>query len=274
MSRPAISWREAAVSTRVRISAASSSRIVTRSFRLQPISGLLRLFDDHPILAVVLAQPDRDALALGRGQVLADEIRTDRKLSVTPIDQDRELNHSWSSQIDQRVERGPDRPSRVEHVVHQDDGLVLDRERDVGAADHRGAAHVEVVPVEGDVERADRHRGPVDGRDLGGQPLGERHAAGPQADEGELLGAAVLFEDLVRDAGEGAVEGDVVENLRFFAQAGRSGAHYSPYEPHGARLKEEATSAESHSTRVVSLLSMARRAWRVAPSADRGSRAW
>src|SRR5882672_10359423 len=107
ISRLAISCSEAAVSTSSRISEASSSLIAKRSFRVQPMSGLLRFFDHHSILAIVLAQPDRDALAVGRREVLADEIRPDRQLPVSPIDQDGQLNHPRPSQIDERVERGP-----------------------------------------------------------------------------------------------------------------------------------------------------------------------
>src|SRR4030095_15670336 len=110
ISRPAISWSEAAVSTSNTISAGSSSRIVTRSFRVQPISGLLRFFDHHSILAVVLPQAHRHALALGRRQVLADVVGADGQLAVPAVDQDGELDHLGASEIDQGVERGPDRP--------------------------------------------------------------------------------------------------------------------------------------------------------------------
>src|ERR687891_1591465 len=114
ISRPAISCSEAAVSTSSRISEASRSRIAKRSFRVQPISGLLRFFDDDAVLAVVLAQPHRDALALGRRQVLADEVRPDRQFPVSTIDQNRQLDHVGPAQIDEGVERGPDGPPGVE----------------------------------------------------------------------------------------------------------------------------------------------------------------
>src|SRR4029450_10118778 len=109
ISRPAISCSEAAVSTSNTISAGSSSRIVTRSFRVQPISGLLRFFDHDPILAVVLPQTHRDTFALGRRQVLADVVGGDRRLAVTAVDEDGELDHLGTSEIDQGVERGADR---------------------------------------------------------------------------------------------------------------------------------------------------------------------
>src|SRR6185436_742159 len=111
ISRPAISCSEAAVSTSRTISAASSSRIVTRSFRVQPMSGLLRLFDHDPVLAVVFSQAHRDALALRGGQVLADVVGANGELAVSAVDQDRQLDHLGTPEIDEGVQRGPDRPS-------------------------------------------------------------------------------------------------------------------------------------------------------------------
>src|SRR5215831_15074421 len=109
ISRPAISCSEAAVSTNSTISAASSSRIVTRSFRVQPMSGLLRLFDHDPIFSIVFSQAHRDGLAPGCGQVLADVVGADRQLAVAAIDQDGQLDHLGTPEIDQGIERGPDR---------------------------------------------------------------------------------------------------------------------------------------------------------------------
>src|SRR2546423_231854 len=112
MSRDAISWSDAAVSTSKVISPASSSRIESRSFRVQPILALLGFFDDDAVLTVVLAQA-----------------------------------------------------------------------------------------------------------------YGEALAARAEPDERQVLGAAVLLEDLVGDAGEGPVERALVENLRLLAVAGGGATH-------------------------------------------------
>jgi len=122
---------------------------------------------------------------------------------------------------------GADRAAGEEHVVDEHDGLVLDRERDVGGPHDRRATQVEVIPVERDVERADGQRRPVDRRDLGGQSLGEGDPPRAEPDEGHVLGAAVAFEDLVGDPGERAVEGGGIEHFGLFAQAGRAGGHHS-----------------------------------------------
>src|SRR5438093_50549 len=119
------------------ISVASSARIVKRSLRVHPMSGLLRFFDHHAVLAVVLLEPHRHAFAPRGGQVLADEIRADRQLAVAPVDQDRELDGRRAPEVDQRIERRANRPAGVEDVVDEHDRLVLDGERDVGAANDR-----------------------------------------------------------------------------------------------------------------------------------------
>src|SRR5439155_14526043 len=96
---------------------------------------------------------------------------------------------------------------------------------DVGPADERRAAQAEVVAVERDVERSHGQRRAVDLGDLGGEPVRQRAASGPQADQGDLRGPAILLEDLVGDAGEGPVERRVVENLGLLSEARYGGSH-------------------------------------------------
>src|SRR3989454_3876572 len=248
ISRVAISWSDAAVSTSNTISPASSSRIVSRSFRVQPMLGLLGFFDDDAVLAVVLLEPHGDGLAARGRQVLADVVRPDRQLAVTAVDQARELDGGRTSEVDDRVERRADRPSREEDVVHEDHRLVLDREWDVGAADHRRPAHAQVVAVERDVERPDRKCRAVDLRDLRGKAMREAHAARPQPDEREVLGAAVLLQDLVGDAGEGPVERGLVEDLRFLPVAWWGAAHLLSLRASPGSLKGKHLIDSRHST--------------------------
>src|SRR4029450_1062591 len=187
--------------------------------------GLLGFFDDDAVLAVVLAQAHGDAFTARSREVVADVLRADRQLAVSAIDQARELDRGRPAEVDDRVERRANRPAGEEDVVHEDHGLVLDRERDVGPADHRRPAHAQVVAVERDVERPDRQRGAVDVRDLRGEAMREAHPARAQADERQILGAPVLLEDLVGDTGEGSVERGLVENLRLLAVAWCGATH-------------------------------------------------
>ena len=205
-----------------------------RSFRVQPMSGLLRFFDDDAVLAVVLPQAHRDALALRRRQVLADVVGADGQLAVAAVDQDGQLDdragrpRSISASSAARMVRPVKSTSSTRTTVLSliENGMSVPRI--TGAP-----AHVEVVAVERDVERAHRTARCRRWRRSWRQPLGEGHPARADADEGQVLGAAVALEDLVGDAGEGAVEGGLVENLRFFAQAGWSGLTDLSFEPLG-----------------------------------------
>src|SRR5262245_52175536 len=117
MSRDAISCSDAAVSTSRVISPASSSRIESRSFRVQAMLSLLGFFDDDAVFTVVLAQAHGHALAARGGKVLADVVRTDRQLAVATIDEARQLDRGGPAEVDDRVERGADGAAGEEHVV-------------------------------------------------------------------------------------------------------------------------------------------------------------
>ena len=78
-----------------------------------------------------------------------------------------------------------------------------------------GAAQPQVVAVEGDVERADRHVDALEGADPGGQPAGQRHAAGRDAEQDRCRAAPLgLLEDLVGDPVDDAGDVGGVEELR------------------------------------------------------------
>ena len=74
------------------------------------------------------------------------------------------------------------------------------------------AALREVVAVQRHVERADGRALVLEGRDEVGQPRGQRHAAALDADEHEIGGAGVRFDDLVRQAVERAAYAVAVEH--------------------------------------------------------------
>jgi hypothetical protein len=60
----------------------------------------------------------------------------------------------------------------------------------------------QVVPIQRDVERAGGHVVPVDVGDRSREAAGNRNAAGPDADQRELLDTAIAFENLVRNPGQ------------------------------------------------------------------------
>ena len=157
--------------------------------------------DAHDVEAVDLGDPDVHALVARRGEVLADVVGADRQLAVAAVDEDREPHGAGPAELGERVEGGADRATGVEHVVDEDDDLVVDATggdaRAVRRA-HRVAA--QVVAVERDVELADGDRRPLDLLDARRETARERDAARGDAEEDEPLAALVAFEDLVTDA--------------------------------------------------------------------------
>ena len=132
--------------------------------RRLPGGRLLRVPVEEPdvVLAVRLPERHRDDLRRGRGDLLADELRLDRQLAASPVDEDREEDPARPAEVEDRVDRGADRPPRVEDVVAEDDRLRLHREGDVGPLqDRRRGDGRQVVAVERDVEEARREPGPL-----------------------------------------------------------------------------------------------------------------
>src|SRR5207302_2162785 len=134
-------------------------------------------------------EADLDVLVLPRGQVLAHEVRPDRKLPVPAVDQDRQLDRVRPAEVHQRIHGRADRSSRVEDVVDQHDAPAGDVERDPRLVDLGGLrAESDVVAIEGDVEDAHSNGGPLDAFDLRGQAFGQAIAAVGDADQDQIRG--------------------------------------------------------------------------------------
>jgi hypothetical protein len=144
---------------------------------------------------------------VGRRQVLADVVGSDRELAVPAVDEHGELDARRAAVVEEGIDRGPDRPARVEDVVAEDAGHALEREVEPRGAHDRlrvegraGVAYVHVVAVKGDVEGPERDLAPAELLDEAPEPLGQRDAARVDADEGGALEVRVALHDLVRDA--------------------------------------------------------------------------
>src|SRR5437667_4912599 len=214
MSRSEISLKDAAVSRMLVISPAETP---SSPSRCRCVNAMLTSspFDHDLVHAVRLGESDLNLLAARGGDVLADVVGADRKLAMTPVDEDRELDRLRPSEVDERVHSGADGPAGEEHVVDEKDALALDGERDVRPVDHRILnAPVEVVAVERDVDDAERDgRTGLDLADGLADALREVHAARADADQRQVLGPLVVLEDLVRDADQGALDAERVHHL-------------------------------------------------------------
>ena len=124
---------------------------------------------------------------------------------MTAIDDHRETDRAGPPVVDKRVHRGADGASGEQHVINENDDLVIDREVQRRLANDRRVADTrEVVPVERDVERAERDGRILVRADRVAKPDGQDIAARAETDDGETGELAVAFDDLVRDPGDGA----------------------------------------------------------------------
>ena len=128
---------------------------------------------------------------------------------MAAIDEHGELHAGRAAVVEQALDRGADRASRVEDVVDEDDRATVERKVQRRLADDRlrvkrrlAAADAHIVAIKGDVDRTERRRlaGPV--LDQAGQPLRQRHAAGLDADERDLAELRIRLDDLVGDTRE------------------------------------------------------------------------
>src|SRR5919198_5017572 len=104
-----------------------------RSSRMTLISPivwyLLGVRDQQDAVDLVhLDELHLDALVARGRQVLAHVVGADRELAVAAVDEDGELDAVRPAVVEQRLDRGADRPPRVEDVVDEHDGLPLERE--------------------------------------------------------------------------------------------------------------------------------------------------
>src|SRR5207248_6237519 len=149
---------------------------------------------EHAVDLIDLEELHLDALLARGRQVLADVVGPDRQLAVAAVDEHGELYAGGPAVVEERVDRGADRAPRVEDVVDEDDRAPLEREVELRRADDRlrverrlAAAHLDVVAVEGDVDGAERGRDAGTLLDEPPQSLRERHAAGVDADERDVV---------------------------------------------------------------------------------------
>ena len=140
---------------------------------------------------------------------------------MASVGQDGELHALGASVLEQRLDRGADRPAGVEDVVDEDAGHPLEGEVErrradegLGAPRSRAAANVDVVAVKGDVELSERDLAPTEVGDAAAQPLRQRDSARVDADERDALELGVALDDLVGDARQRALDCLDVEDRR------------------------------------------------------------
>jgi len=148
---------------------------------------------------------DADVVGGFRWHVLSDEVGPYRQLAVTAIDEHGQTDRARPAVVDERVHRGADGAPGEQHVIYENDDLVVDREVQGRLADDRRVADArQIVPVERDVERPERDGRVLVRTDRIAQPDGQDVAARTDTNDGETGEVAVAFDDLVRDPRDGA----------------------------------------------------------------------
>jgi len=144
------------------------------------------------------------------------EVGPDRQLAMAAVDQDDQADLRGPAEVADRVEGGSDGPAGVEDVVDEDDLRAVDGEGDLGPAEHGPAVAVaEVIAVERDVERPDGHRAADEALQPRGDPLGDRHAPGPDADEADRHAGPTPPGDPPRQVIQGRLEAGGVADEQF-----------------------------------------------------------
>src|SRR6266540_4250314 len=110
------------IEIRCRRGGGAGGRRSSRMTRTSVIGVLLFSGGDqqHAVDLVDLDELHLDALVARGGQVLADVVGTDRKLSVAAVDQAGELDAGGAPVVEEGVDRRADRPAGVQDVVDED----------------------------------------------------------------------------------------------------------------------------------------------------------
>jgi hypothetical protein len=116
------------------------------------------------------------------------------------IHQTEQLDCPRAAEIDKGVERGPDCPPRVEHVVDENHRPIRDVDGHRRRTERPRRPLVDVVPIEGDVQLTERHRRVLELLNALLHAASEGNPTGAQADEHQLLDPRVALNDLVCQA--------------------------------------------------------------------------
>jgi hypothetical protein len=119
---------------------------------------------------------------------------------VTPVHQRRNLDCRGAAEVDDRIHRRPNGPSRKHHIFDEDHGLSAHRDGHGTAAWNRAPSVADhVVAVERDVEDPERNFVLGDLPEPFSQKLGDRHAPLSDGDQDQISRLLVSLQDLVSD---------------------------------------------------------------------------
>src|SRR5438309_2063245 len=179
-SRSVTPMKDAAVSRMCTRTSRGSPSIVSRCWSFPSLlSWGLRIGESQEKSAALVARQAQE-FPCGHRKRGADVLRRDRQLPFAAVDQRRKLDFPGAPVVEQLVHRGAHGAPGVENVVDHDDMPAVDVERDLRRLNLvMKSGDVEIVAIEGDVERPHRRRD----LQLPVQTLGKPSAARTNADE-------------------------------------------------------------------------------------------
>jgi hypothetical protein len=117
------------------------------------------------------------------------------KLAVAAVNQYKQLHARGPSMIKQRIQRGPNRPARVEDVIHEHDISSNYRKPNLVRMQDRPLAHSrKIVAVEVDVQDSNGNLQTFKTLNLRCEPLSHRSAAPFDPDKREPIQIVSFFE--------------------------------------------------------------------------------
>jgi len=165
-------------------------------------------------------QANFDDLGITRLDGAADERRLDRQFTMSPVNQHAQAHSLGTPQVKKPVHRRTNRASRVEHVIHDDQVLVVDGKRNVaGLQDRLGGHFGKVIAIESDIQRAHRHVNTIDAAHRLRDSSREGNAAAAHADQSQIRGAPAFFDNFVGYALNRAIDFRRRHQLRLFDDA-------------------------------------------------------
>jgi hypothetical protein len=163
--------------------------------------------EQYLFIMVDLAESHLDDFLFRSLHVPADKGRLDRKLAMSPVDEHKQLHTPWTAVVEQRVECGPDRSSRVQDVVDEDNVTACNIESNRPGADYRpGIMRRQVVAIEAYVKNTRVNRLFFDAADQRAQAFRKRNPTAFDADKTQIAAAVALLYDFVREPNERALD--------------------------------------------------------------------
>src|SRR5580693_2441320 len=117
---------------------------------------------------------------------------------MASINEHQQLNAARAAMTEEGIEGGADRAAGVEHVVNQDDVAIVDVESEGARTDDRADIMCgEIVPVKANVEHASVDGAFFDAANQCTQSFREGNAATLNANQPQVFGSVILFDDLM-----------------------------------------------------------------------------